>query len=102
MVVNLSITRPVTNPTRVVQCSPPGPASFIRVHRSDAPPTYRHAVSNQLGSAMREEYRAELADVTQTLVAMADGVRVAMRRATAALGPADRPEAEAVVRDDGE
>jgi phosphate transport system protein len=51
---------------------------------------------------MREEYRAELADVTQTLVAMAEGVRVAMRRATAALVTADQTEAEEVLRDDAE
>jgi phosphate transport system protein len=51
---------------------------------------------------MREEYRAELADVTQTLVDMAEAVRVAMRRATAALMGADRTEAEEVVRGDAE
>jgi phosphate transport system protein len=51
---------------------------------------------------MRQEYRAELADVTQTLVDMAEGVRVAMRRATVALITADRTEAEEVVRDDAE
>ena len=51
---------------------------------------------------MREEYRAELADVTQTLVDMAEGVQAAMRRATAALISADQTEAEEVVRDDAE
>jgi phosphate transport system protein len=51
---------------------------------------------------MREEYRAELADVTQTLVDMAEGVRVAMRRATTALIGADRTEAEEVLRGDAE
>jgi phosphate transport system protein len=51
---------------------------------------------------MREEYRAELADVTQTLVAMAEGVRVAMRKATEALVQADQTGAEEVVRDDAE
>src|SRR6266545_1957288 len=49
---------------------------------------------------MREEYRAELAEVTQTLVAMAEGVRTAMRRATVALFAADQTEAEEVVRGD--
>jgi phosphate transport system protein len=51
---------------------------------------------------MREEYRAELADVTQTLVAMAEGVRTAMRRATAALVNADQTEAEEVLGADAE
>jgi len=51
---------------------------------------------------MREEYRAELADVTQTLVDMAEAVQAAMRRATAALISADQTEAEEVVRDDAE
>jgi len=51
---------------------------------------------------MREEYRAELADVTQTLVDMAEGVRVAMRQATEALVQADQTVAEEVVRDDAE
>jgi phosphate transport system protein len=51
---------------------------------------------------MREEYRAELADVTQTLVDMAEGVRVAMRQATGALVQADQTEAEEVVRGDAE
>jgi phosphate transport system protein len=51
---------------------------------------------------MREEYRAELADVTQTLVAMAEGVRTAMRRATAALVNADQAEAEEVLGADAE
>ena len=51
---------------------------------------------------MREEYRAELADVTQTLVDMAEGVRVAMRQATEALVQADQTAAEEVVRGDAE
>jgi phosphate transport system protein len=51
---------------------------------------------------MREEYRAELADVTQTLVDMADGVRVAMRQATGALVQADQTEADEVVHGDAE
>src|SRR6266581_4092571 len=51
---------------------------------------------------MREEYQAELADVTRTLVAMAEGVRTAMRRASAALMAADAAEAEEVVLGDAE
>ena len=51
---------------------------------------------------MREEYRAELADVTQTLVAMAEGVRGAMRRASAALLSVDATDAEEVVLADAE
>src|SRR5205085_1585336 len=51
---------------------------------------------------MREEYRAELADVTQTLVAMAEGVRAAMRRASAALLSVDATDAEEVVLADAE
>jgi phosphate transport system protein len=51
---------------------------------------------------MREEYRAELADVTRTLVDMAEGVQAAMRRATVALLGADQTEAEEVLRDDAE
>lgn len=51
---------------------------------------------------MREEYRAELADVTQTLVEMAEGVRAAMGRASSALLAADRTDAEEVVLADAE
>ncbi len=51
---------------------------------------------------MREEYQAELADVTRTLVAMAEGVRTAMRRASAALMAADATEAEEVLLSDAE
>jgi phosphate transport system protein len=51
---------------------------------------------------MREEYRAELAGVTQTLVTMAEGVRAAMRRASGALMTADRTEAEEVLHADAD
>ncbi len=51
---------------------------------------------------MREEFRADLAEVSRTLVAMADGVRVAMRRATEALLTADRDIAEGVIDGDPE
>jgi len=51
---------------------------------------------------MREEYQAELADVNLTLVAMAAGVRAAMRRATDALLTADKTEAEEVLHGDAE
>jgi phosphate transport system protein len=49
---------------------------------------------------MREEYRAELADVNQTLVAMAEDVRAAMARASVALLAADQTGAEEVIRGD--
>jgi phosphate transport system protein len=51
---------------------------------------------------MRDEFRADLAEVSRTLVTMAEGVRVAMRRATSALLTADRDEAEQVVDRDPE
>jgi phosphate transport system protein len=51
---------------------------------------------------MREEYRAELADVTRTLVDMAERVRAALAAATAALLTADQTGAEEVVHADAE
>jgi phosphate transport system protein len=51
---------------------------------------------------MRQEYHAELADVSRLLVTMAEGVRAAMRRATDALMRADKTEAEEVVLADAE
>jgi len=51
---------------------------------------------------MREEYRAELVGVTQSLVTMAEGVRTAMRQATGALMAADRTGAEEVIAADAE
>jgi len=49
---------------------------------------------------MREEFRAELAEVSDLLVAMADEVRAAMRRATTALLDANAGVAEGVVTGD--
>ncbi len=49
---------------------------------------------------MREEFHAELADVSGLLVAMADEVRSAMKRATNALLNADAGVAEGVVAGD--
>lgn len=49
---------------------------------------------------MREEFRAELAEVSDLLVAMADEVRGAMRRATTALLEANAAVAEGVVSGD--
>src|SRR5262249_37165113 len=46
---------------------------------------------------MREEFRADLAQIGRTLVMMAEAVRVAMRRATGALLKTDQTEAEQVV-----
>jgi phosphate transport system protein len=51
---------------------------------------------------MREEFRADLAQISRTLVMMAEAVRTAMRRATAALLKADQTEAEQVVDGDAE
>ncbi len=51
---------------------------------------------------MREEYRADLASVSQTLVDMAEGVRALMGRATTALLTADQTEAEEVLHGDAE
>jgi phosphate transport system protein len=49
---------------------------------------------------MREEFRAELAEVSELLVAMADEVRSAMRRATTALLDANANIADGVVAGD--
>jgi len=49
---------------------------------------------------MREEFRADLAEVSRLLVAMADEVRGLMSRATAALLVADKELAEAVISGD--
>jgi phosphate transport system protein len=46
---------------------------------------------------MREEFRADLAQVSRTLVLMAETVRTAMRSATNALLKADQAEAEQVL-----
>jgi phosphate transport system protein len=50
---------------------------------------------------MRQKYHAELTDVSQSLVAMAEEVQGAMRRATIALLSADQTGAEEVVHGDG-
>src|SRR5215475_11818447 len=49
---------------------------------------------------MRTEFHADLADVSGLLVAMAEEVRAAMRRATTALLDADAPMAEGVIAGD--
>jgi phosphate transport system protein len=51
---------------------------------------------------MREEFRADLAQISRTLVVMAEAVRTAMSRATAALLKADQTEAEQVIYGDAE
>jgi phosphate transport system protein len=51
---------------------------------------------------MRDEFRADLAEISRTLVTMAGAVRAAMRRATDALLTADRAGAEQVVDRDAE
>jgi phosphate transport system protein len=51
---------------------------------------------------MRDEFRSDLNEISHTLVAMADAVRVAMRRATESLLQADRDGAEHVVDRDRE
>ena len=51
---------------------------------------------------MREEFRSDLAQVSRTLVMMAETVRAAMRRATFALLKADQAEAEQVIDRDPE
>lgn len=51
---------------------------------------------------MRDEFRADLAEVSRTLVTMGTAVRVAMQRATRALLTADQTDAEEVVARDAE
>ncbi len=51
---------------------------------------------------MRTRYQADLAQVTEVLVTMADGVRIAMRRASAALVSADGDLAQRVLVDDAD
>jgi phosphate transport system protein len=51
---------------------------------------------------MRDEFRAELAEVNRLLVAMAEAGRLAMRQATVALLQADQTEAEQVALCDNE
>jgi phosphate transport system protein len=51
---------------------------------------------------MREEFQADLNEVSRLLVTMAEAVRAAMRKATTALLTADREAAEAVMERDAE
>ena len=51
---------------------------------------------------MREEFQADLTEVSRLLVTMAESVRAAMRKATTALLKADREAADAVVARDAE
>lgn len=51
---------------------------------------------------MRDEFRADLGEVTRMLVSMAEGVRTAMSDATTALLTADKPLAELVIARDAE
>jgi phosphate transport system protein len=51
---------------------------------------------------MREEFQADLNEVSRLLVTMAEAVRAAMRKATTALLTADRVAAEAVMQRDAE
>ena len=51
---------------------------------------------------MREEFQADLTEVSRLLVTMAESVRAAMRKATTALLKADREAATAVVERDAE
>ena len=51
---------------------------------------------------MREEFQADLTEVSRLLVTMAESVRAAMRKATTALLKADREAASAVVARDAE
>jgi len=51
---------------------------------------------------VREEFRAELAQVSRLLVEMANAARLAMRKATVALLEGDRTEAEQVAMTDNE
>jgi len=51
---------------------------------------------------MREEFQADLSEVSRLLVTMAESVRAAMRKATTALLKADREAANAVVERDAE
>ena len=51
---------------------------------------------------MREEFQADLIEVSRLLVTMAESVRAALRKATTALLKADREAASAVVARDAE
>ena len=51
---------------------------------------------------MREEFQADLNEISRLLVTMAEAVRAAMRKATTALLTADLKAAEAVIERDAE
>jgi phosphate transport system protein len=51
---------------------------------------------------MREEFQADLNEISRLLVTMAEAARAAMRKATTALLTADRSAAEAVIERDAE
>ncbi|HEX5203376.1 phosphate signaling complex protein PhoU [Paractinoplanes rhizophilus] len=51
---------------------------------------------------MREEFQADLDEISRLLVTMAEAARAAMRKATTALLTADRSAAEAVIERDAE
>lgn len=53
-----------------------------------------------LGSHMREEFQADLTEVSRLLVTMAEAVRAALRKATSALLTADLKAAESVIERD--
>jgi phosphate transport system protein len=60
------------------------------------------AAPNPRDEFMREEFQADLTEVSRLLVTMAESVRAAMRKATTALLKADREAANAVVARDAE
>src|SRR5262249_13365974 len=75
-----------------------------RVHIFTTVTPVRHSLRppTTIRSVMREEFRADLAQISRTLVMLAEAVRVAMRRATGALLKTDQTEAEQVVDGDAE
>jgi phosphate transport system protein len=87
---------------RVADYSSSRPVAFTHPHRADAGPAYPEAAHLTFRSVMREEFRADLAQVSRTLVMMAEAVQAAMHRATEALLKADQTEAEQVCDRDAE
>src|SRR4051794_39343164 len=65
------------------------------------PPSHRQPREPR-DEIMREEFQADLNEVSRLLVTMAESVRAAMRKATTALLKADREAADAVVARDAE
>ena len=88
----------------------PGRLMFIHrlvaVHRSSRPavrpgvPSTAQPASTSRGSDMRTEFQADLDEVSGLLVAMADEVRAAMKRATTGLLSGDAGMCEGVVTGD--